>query len=97
MKETTLYSKKLRYLAKRLRDARVSAGLDQHAAARKFGKTQSFISKIESGQRRIRVLHLIRFMEIYGRPAGYFINDLVSAPYKIAPAGAFSRDGSESS
>lgn len=77
MKES-IYSKELRYLAKRLKEARENAGLDQNAAAQKFGKTQSFISKIESGQRRIRVLHLVRFIKIYGQPAGYFLDDLIS-------------------
>ncbi len=62
----------------RLRQARVEAGLDQSAAARKFGRTQSFISKIESGQRRVDVFQLIRFMKIYGKPLNYFMGDLIS-------------------
>jgi transcriptional regulator with XRE-family HTH domain len=43
----------------RLVEARRSAGLNQVELAEKLGRPQSFVSKIEKGDRRIEVLELI--------------------------------------
>jgi transcriptional regulator with XRE-family HTH domain len=43
----------------RLVEARRSAGLNQVELAEKLGRPQSFVSKIEKGDRRIDVLELI--------------------------------------
>lgn len=56
-----------------LKTARFEAGLKQADAAKIIGKTQSYISKIESGQRRFDVLQLKEFAKIYNKPLGYFI------------------------
>lgn len=48
-----------------LRKARKEAGLTQVEAARAFGKTQSFISKIERGEIRIDPIELQRFAKLY--------------------------------
>ena len=65
------------YLAfrKRLRSARLDAGLSQAQTARRLGKQQSFISKCESGERRVDVVELRRFARVYGVPFGYFLGD----------------------
>lgn len=51
-----IYSKEHRFLVSRLRKARQEAGLDQKDAAKLLSKTQSYISKIESGQRRVDIV-----------------------------------------
>jgi transcriptional regulator with XRE-family HTH domain len=51
-----------------LKEARLEAGLDQVAVAESLGKTQSYISKIESGQRRFDVLQLKAFAKLYEKP-----------------------------
>jgi hypothetical protein len=33
------------------------------------------VSKCESGERRIDVLELDRFAQLYGRPLGYFVDE----------------------
>lgn len=48
-----------------LRRARVNAGLTQADAARRLKKPQSFISKCESGERRVDVVELIAFCRAY--------------------------------
>lgn len=49
-----------------LRDVRKEAGLTQTHVATKFGAHASFVSKIESGERRIDVVELADFCRVYG-------------------------------
>ena len=60
-------------IVKRLKEARLKAGLDQVDVAKKLGRTQSYVSKIESGQRRFDVLQLKEFARIYKKPLDFFI------------------------
>ena len=57
---------------KRLRAARSKAGLTQTEAARRIGKPQSYVSKCESGERRVDVVELKAFARIYGVPLKFF-------------------------
>jgi transcriptional regulator with XRE-family HTH domain len=50
----------------RLRAARKAAGLTQAEVARAFGRTQSFVSKIESGEIRLDPIELQRLAQLYG-------------------------------
>jgi len=68
-----IYSKDHKYLVEQLKKARKEAGLDQSDVAKKLGKTQSYVSKIESGQRRIDVIQLKEFAKVYKRKLEYFI------------------------
>lgn len=69
----TIYSKEHEYLVKQLKKARIEANLDQNQVAKLLGKTQSYVSKIESGQRRIDVIQLKEFAKIYRKNLFYFI------------------------
>ena len=60
---------------KRLQTARHEAGLTQTQVAKNFGRPQSFVSKCESGERRIDVFELEDFANIYGKPLTYFVAD----------------------
>ena len=73
MMATTIYSKEHRQLVERLRKARLDAKLDQRAAAKLLRKTQSHVSKVEAGQRRIDVVALKEFARIYNKPLDYFL------------------------
>jgi len=53
------YSSKYRRLLARLREARVGAGLTQTEVATAVSRTQSFVSKCESGERRLDVEQII--------------------------------------
>ncbi len=60
-----------RFLA-RLREARRQAGLTQEEAARRLGKPQSFLSKCESGERRVDFVELLALAKLYGVDVGFF-------------------------
>ena len=59
----------------RLRDAREAAGLIQEAVGKHFDKPQSFVSKVESGERRIDPTELQALAKLYGKPISYFLDD----------------------
>jgi transcriptional regulator with XRE-family HTH domain len=56
-----------------LRAARLEAGLTQTEVARRFGAHAPFVSKCESGERRIDVVELAEFCRVYGIPLADFL------------------------
>lgn len=69
----SVYSKDYQEIIERLRQARIESGLAQHEVAKKLGKPQSYISKIESGERRLDVAEIKKFSIIYKKGISYFI------------------------
>ena len=63
--DKTIFTKSHKDLVSRLVKARKAVKLRQMDAAKKLGKTQSYISKIEAGQRRIDTVQLKEFAAIY--------------------------------
>jgi transcriptional regulator with XRE-family HTH domain len=49
-----------------LADTRVEAGLSQHELAVRLGRPQSYVSKYESGERRLDVIEFIEVVEALG-------------------------------
>lgn len=62
-----------REFLKRLRAARVRAGLRQADVARLLRKPQSYVSKCESGERRVDVVELAALADAYGLPLESFV------------------------
>lgn len=56
-----------------LRQARQDAHLTQAQVAKHFGSHASFVSKIESGERRIDVVELAQFCRLYGVRLAVFL------------------------
>ncbi len=69
----SIYSQEYKEIIERLKTARIDAGLAQHEVAEKLGKPQSYISKIESGERRLDVAEMKKLATIYNKPADYFL------------------------
>jgi len=69
----TIYTKDHKYLIEQLKKARLEAEFDQEEVANLLGMTQSYVSKIESGQRRIDVIQLKELSKIYKKPITYFL------------------------
>lgn len=68
-----IYTKDHNEIVERLKEARIESGLGQVEVAKQLGKTQSYLSKIESGQRRFDVLQLKEFAKLYKKPLDYFV------------------------
>ncbi|MBU4142240.1 helix-turn-helix domain-containing protein [Patescibacteria group bacterium] len=68
-----IYSKDHKYIVEQLKKARKEDGLEQVEVAKLLGRTQSHISKIEAGQRRIDIIQLKEFARIYKKDIDYFI------------------------
>ncbi|MEK7075875.1 MAG: helix-turn-helix transcriptional regulator [Patescibacteria group bacterium] len=69
----SVYSKDYKEIIERLKTARIEAGIAQQEVASKLGKPQSYISKIESGERRLDVVEIKRFAMIYKKDISFFI------------------------
>ena len=70
---SSLYSKEHKNIVQKLIKARREAGIDQVDVAKKLGKSQSYLSKIESGQRKIDVIQLQKFAKFYNKDINYFL------------------------
>ena len=75
MRKST-YTAAYQRLLESLRQARLDAGLKQDQVAKKLQRHQSFVSKIESGERRIDVVELAQLCRLYRRDLASFIRDL---------------------
>lgn len=69
----TIYTKDHKKMIEKLKLARILAKLDQETVAKRLNKSQSYISKMESGQRRMDLVQLKRIAEIYGVNIEHFV------------------------
>ncbi|MBD2460797.1 helix-turn-helix transcriptional regulator [Oscillatoria sp. FACHB-1407] len=67
------HSEEYQEFLKRLRSARLEAGLTQAEVAKRLGQPQPYVSKCESGERRVDVVELAQFATIYNKPIDYFV------------------------
>lgn len=71
--EKSIYTNEYKKVVKRLKEARTELGLTQIGVSDKLKKPQSYISKIERGERRIDVTELSILAKIYKKPLDYFV------------------------
>ncbi len=69
-----------RTLIKRLKAARLDAGLTQASAADALGITQVFVSRMERGERRIDPIELAQFAALYEVPVDALLPEVSIAP-----------------
>jgi len=67
------YQPKYQKLTQRLRQARLDAGLTQIDAGEKLKKPQSYISKVERGERGVDAVELAEFAKAYKKSMDYFV------------------------
>ena len=51
--------------------------------AEKIGKYQSYVSKIENGERRLDIIELLQLAKLYNRSVDYFISNEKKKGQKI--------------
>lgn len=73
-----LYTHRQRILLDLLRKIRIDAGLRQDDVAERLGRPQSFVSKYESGERRLDILELYDVCGALGITLKHFVNQLQS-------------------
>jgi len=69
----SIYSKDYRNVIEKLKKARLNAGLKQSDVARKLKKPQSYISKIERGERRVDITEVKELAKIYKKDITHFV------------------------
>ncbi len=65
-----LYQPRYVKLREELAQVRTQAGMTQAELAARLGKAQSFVSKVETGERYVDVLDFLRWCEMAGADAG---------------------------
>ncbi len=75
--EKTLTSETHAKLVRMLIDKREAAGVTQTELASKLGEYQSFVARLESGQRRIDVVEFIQLSRVLEFDAKSFIEELI--------------------
>lgn len=61
-----LYSRRQQTLSAILKEARVKAGLTQQELAKRLKRSDSFVSYVEQGERKLGVLEFIEYAEAMG-------------------------------
>ncbi len=69
----SVYTKDYKEIIQNLKAARKEADFSQQEVANKLGKPQSFVSKIESGERRLDVAELKMLAAVYKKSVSFFI------------------------
>lgn len=69
----SIYTKEHQEIIKKLKQARFDVGFKQEDVARKLKKPQSYISKIERGERRLDVAELKDLAKIYKKSINFFV------------------------
>jgi transcriptional regulator with XRE-family HTH domain len=72
----TRFSRDYASFLRLLRDQRIRAGLTQIDAAKRLRRPQSFVSKCESGERRVDVVELAAFCRAYRVELGRFVRQM---------------------
>ena len=72
----SIYSPRYTTFLELLKQARQDAGLTQREAAEKMGRPQSWVAQSEIGERRVDVVELLDFLDVYGVRPGKFVEEL---------------------
>jgi len=74
--KNSTYTYEYQKFLENLRKARKESGFTQIEVAQKLNQPQSYVSKCESGEKRIDVVELLRFSKIYNKQIEYFIHNI---------------------
>lgn len=69
---SNVHTKEYQRFLERLKQARAEADLTQVEVARRLKKPQSYVSKFESGERRLDFVEVQRLAKLYKKPLSFF-------------------------
>jgi transcriptional regulator with XRE-family HTH domain len=75
--QKSIYSAENIRLCEMLKDARVEKELTQAQLADRLGKPQSFVAKVERGERRLDVVEFVKVVQSLGLIPSDFLRDYV--------------------
>ncbi|WP_034297017.1 helix-turn-helix transcriptional regulator [Herbaspirillum sp. RV1423] len=75
-----LYTPRYEALRLQLQAVRIKAQLTQTDLAQKMRKTQSYISKVENGERYVDVMEFIDWCEICQEPPNRILQKILKSP-----------------
>jgi transcriptional regulator with XRE-family HTH domain len=70
----SIYSTEYKRFLGRLQEARRATGITQIEAAKRLKRPQSYISRCESGQKRIDLFEMQDICRLYRKPLNFFVN-----------------------
>ncbi|MGK1418703.1 helix-turn-helix domain-containing protein [Klebsiella pneumoniae] len=73
---TSIYSNDYRLGSRALGGAQIACGITQQEVASAFGRPQSFIAKVESGERRLDVVEFVRLCRLLNIEPASILNKL---------------------
>lgn len=74
--EKTIYAPDYAIVLRLFREAREAAGVTQVELAERLGQSQSFVSKVERGERRLDILQLRSILAEFGVTLPQFVERL---------------------
>ncbi|EAO8199360.1 XRE family transcriptional regulator [Salmonella enterica] len=73
---TSVYSIEYQMVIKALREARVAGHITQEELGKALGRPQSFIAKVENGERRLDIVEFVHLCRLVGIDPVSIINKL---------------------
>jgi len=80
----TIHSPASKAFCELLREERLLAGLSQEMLAKKLHKPQSFVAKIEKGERRVDLLEFLTIADVIGIDSFRFIRKLKKRTHTLS-------------
>jgi len=80
---SSIYSQEYQSIIKILREARLKQGITQEKLAQAFGRPQSFIAKVENGERRLDVVEFVHMARLLSLDPAQLLQKIKVKRYKL--------------
>lgn len=74
---SSIYSKEYQQIIHALKTIRIKQGITQQTLAKSLGRPQSFIAKIENGERRLDVVEFIRIAQLLAINPNHILSQII--------------------
>jgi len=73
----SIYSEEYQNVIRKLKDARIRKGITQQSLAQSLGRPQSFVAKVENGERRIDVVEFAFIAHLLSVDATVVLDEII--------------------